>query len=70
MSISSYGSSGTKSRNKLKFKGNASSATSAFSMLSSIFSNEESEENEESSVAYDDESNETGNSTTYYLLTQ
>ena len=70
MSISSYGSSGAKSRNKLKFKGNASSSSaSAFSILSSIFSNEESEENDESPVAYDDESHEAGNSTTTYLLT-
>jgi len=52
MSISSYGSTGGRSGGKLKFKGNASSAASAFTMLSSIFSNEE---NEESSVANDDE---------------
>ena len=52
MSISSYGSTGSKSGSKLKFKGRASSGASAFAMLSSIFSNEE---NDEGSVADDDD---------------
>jgi len=60
MSISSFGSNGSKSRSKsgskLKFKGRASSGASAFTMLSSIFSNEE---NDEESVADDDDTGST-----------
>ena len=56
MSISSYGSTGSKSGSKLKFKGRASSGASAFTMLSSILYNEE---NDEASVADDDDTGST-----------